>query len=321
VGRVGRGEPRTVAVLQGFVANEGDAWRYTRDAIADFFDRVLARRTVLGEPPALPRSLVTLADEGVPKAAADLVGPYLEAATLLGRRTAELHLALASVPDDPAFAPEPFSTLYQRSIYQSQLTLIHNSLDLLRRRKGALGPRDREMAERLIAGEDELRRRTHAILDVKVTAARTRYHGDYHLGQVLWTGKDFVIIDFEGEPLRPLSERRIKRSPLRDVAGMIRSFQYAALFTLRNGGRVRPEDMAALEPWARVFAASASAAFLKAYLAAAAPGGFLPRTPEELRLLLEFYVLEKAAYELAYELNNRPGWAGIPLEGMLDLIE
>jgi len=318
--QVRRGEPRTVAVLQAFVPNEGDAWRYARDAVSDFFDRILARRAAVGEPPQLPRSLVDAAEAGVPKAATDLIGHFIESAALLGKRTAEMHIALASAPEDPAFAPEPFSTLYQRSLYQSQLTLIHNAFELLRRRMDGLGARERELAARLLAREEELRRRVHTILTLKVTSMRTRYHGDYHLGQVLFTGKDFVIIDFEGEPLRPLSERRIKRSPLRDVAGMVRSFQYVALFTLRNG-RVRPDDAAWLEPWARHFAACVSAVFLRSYLAAAAPGGFLPAAPDELRALLEFYLLEKAVYELGYELNNRPDWSWIPLEGILSLLE
>ncbi len=317
--RQGRGEPRTLAVLHGFVENEGDAWRYTRDAIADFFDRVLARRAELGEPPPMPGTLIARAEEAAPRAALDAIGAYLQAADLLGRRTAELHLALASAPEDPAFAPEPFSTLYKRSIYQSRLTLIDETLEALRRRRDGLGPRERALADRLLPREPELRRRAQEVLDLGITALRTRYHGDYHLGQVLYTGKDFVIMDFEGEPQRPLSERRIKRSSLRDVAGMLRSFHYAAAFTLRNG-RVRSEDVPALEPWARIWVACVGAAFLRAYLAAAAPGGFLPASRDELQVMLDFYLLEKAIYELGYELNNRPDWVAIPLEGILDLL-
>jgi maltose alpha-D-glucosyltransferase/alpha-amylase len=138
---------------------------------------------------------------------------------------------------------------------------------------------------------------------------------------VLYTGKDFVIIDFEGEPARPLSERRIKRSPLRDVAGMLRSFHYAS-YAARFGqvAGVRPEDLDALDPLARFWYLWVSVAFLKAYLGVALQAGFLPQAREDLKVLLEAHLLEKALYELAYELNNRPDWVRIPLHGMLQLL-
>jgi maltose alpha-D-glucosyltransferase/alpha-amylase len=149
-------------------------------------------------------------------------------------------------------------------------------------------------------------------------------HGDYHLGQVLYTGRDFVIIDFEGEPSRSIGARRIKRTPLRDVAGMLRSFDYAAHTSLlgrHRGGPVRPEDVATLAPWARYWTQWVSAAFLRAYLATLGPGALLPRDPRDLRVLLDAHLLEKALYELGYELNNRPDWVGIPLSGILELME
>jgi len=149
---------------------------------------------------------------------------------------------------------------------------------------------------------------------------RIRCHGDYHLGQVLYTGKDFVIIDFEGEPARPISERRIKRSPLRDVAGMLRSFHYAAyarLFAQQEAGLIRSEDFSYLESWVEFWHTWVSVLFLKAYLEVAAQGGFLPRTNEELQVLIDIYLLEKAIYELGYELNNRPEWIRIPVRGIL----
>jgi maltose alpha-D-glucosyltransferase / alpha-amylase len=146
-------------------------------------------------------------------------------------------------------------------------------------------------------------------------------HGDYHLGQVLYTGRDFVIIDFEGEPARPLSERRIKRSPLRDVAGMLRSYHYvsyAALFGQIPS--IRPEDFPALEPWAKFWYTWVSVAFLKAYLTTAKEDPILPKDPTELQVLLEVYLLEKAVYELGYELNNRPEWVKVPVQGLLQLL-
>jgi maltose alpha-D-glucosyltransferase/alpha-amylase len=168
-----------------------------------------------------------------------------------------------------------------------------------------------------------------AIKDTKISATRTRHHGDYHLGQVLYTGKDFIIIDFEGEPSRSISERRMKRSPLRDVAGMMRSFHYAAYSALHgHGGRggvspgvIRPEDIATLEPWAKFWHTWVAATFLRAYSEAAAGASFLPKSPEELRVLLNTFLMEKAIYELGYELNHRPDWVKIPLMGLLELLD
>ena len=162
------------------------------------------------------------------------------------------------------------------------------------------------------------------MLSRKIIAKRTRIHGDYHLGQVLYTGKDYVIIDFEGDPTRPLTERRIKRSPIRDVAGMLRSFHYAAytsLFGHLGSAMVRTADIAALEPWARLWSIWIGSTFLKSYLEYAMPGGFLPTTRDELKILLSIYLFEKVLYELGYELENRPDWVRIPLIGILQLLE
>ena len=153
-------------------------------------------------------------------------------------------------------------------------------------------------------------------------AVRIRCHGDYHLGQVLYTGKDFVITDFEGEPLHPLSERRLKRSPLRDVAGMIRSFHYAAYSPLTKGEAgivVRAEDVAALGNWAQAWYGWVSGCFLAGYFDGA-DDKLIPKSIEELEILLDAYLLEKAVYELGYEFNNRPDWIVIPIKGILDLV-
>jgi maltose alpha-D-glucosyltransferase/alpha-amylase len=178
---------------------------------------------------------------------------------------------------------------------------------------------DRARARELLRAEDGLLARFKRIVDHKLSGRRIRGHGDYHLGQVLYTGRDFVIIDFEGEPARPMTERRFKRSPLRDVAGMLRSFDYAAAAALRSG-RVRAEDVALLRPAADAWALWVQAAFLGEYLTIVAPANLLPRGDHDLRLLLDFLVLDKAVYELDYELNNRPGWVHVPLEGILRLL-
>jgi len=247
-----------------------------------------------------------------------MIGGYLADAELLGRRTAEMHLALASRDDVAGFAPDPFTQHYQRSIYQYVRTQAVHALQLVRRRA-----KEQPDAQELLAREAELQQHIRAVLNLKIGGQRIRTHGDYHLGQVLYTGNDFVIIDFEGEPLRPLSERRIKRSALRDVAGMLRSFHYApyaVMFGQASGSVIRAEDAAKLEPAAKFWHRSVGAAFLHAYLQHSDGAMHLPRTPEEIRVLLEAHLLEKALYEIVYELNNRPDWVRIPLRGVLDLL-
>ena len=313
-------EPVTLGVLHQFVPSEGDAWGWTLNNLSQYFERALIAPAPPGDADMGPESLVDRARLDLPPLVHDLAGTYLGQVRLLGRRTAELHLALATAPDNPAFAPEPFTALYRRSLYQSVRSLVRTTFDLLRRRLTSLPERAREPAKAVLAVEDALLRQVRTLLERRISPLRIRIHGDYHLGQVLYTGKDFVIVDFEGEPSRSLSERRFKRSPLRDVAGMIRSFEYAAEYGLRHGPG-RAEDVPALLPWARLWNRWASAAFLAGYVQAAHQGPFLARDAGELSALLDFYVLDKAVYELRYELNNRPDWVDIPLAGVLRLVE
>jgi len=235
-----------------------------------------------------------------------------------------MHVALASDTDNTDFAPEPFSVLYQRSLYQSMRNHAGQMFMLLRKRLMALPSQFIDSAVTLVNRQPQIMNRFKTILTRKINAQRTRIHGDYHLGQVLYTGKDYIIIDFEGEPARRLTERRIKRTPVRDIASMLRSFHYAAYTSLLGhlgSAMVRPEDLAALEPWARVWNVWIGSAFLKAYLEHAMPGGFLPSNREDFKILLNVYLLVKALYELGYELNNRPDWARIPLIGIRQLLE
>jgi maltose alpha-D-glucosyltransferase / alpha-amylase len=319
-----RGPVSTLAILHGFVPNQGDAWTYTLDTLDQYFDRVAVHRGEV-ELPAIPTGpLASRLEETPPTLAVDSIGTYLESARLMGRRTAELHLALAAAPDDPEFAPEPFGSLYQRSIYQSFRGGAREALDLLRKQRRALPERVRAYADRVLGLEADVDKRLRTVIARKLTGMRVRFHGDYHLGQVLHTGKDFVILDFEGEPARSLSERRLKRSPLRDVAGMLRSFHYAAYTGLARHearGGARPEDAERLETWARYWYQWVSLTFLRAYLDAARSAALVPRTVPELQLLLDVFLLDKALYELRYELNNRPDWVSIPLRGIIQLLE
>lgn len=313
-------EAVTFGIVHGFVPNQGDAWKYTLDALGHYFETALACKMEAGQDALKRKPLLALTKMELPRQAVELIGPYLESARLLGERTAELHLALASNSADPDFAPEPFTTLYQRSIYQSMRNLTGRTFQSLRSRLGHLAEKDRELAKKVLDREGQVLARFHSVLDRKISALRLRVHGDYHLGQVLYTGKDFIIIDFEGEPARSLSERRLKRSPLRDVAGMLRSFHYAAHHAVLTQA-MRPEDLPALQKWATFWQLWVSAVYLKSYLELAGPAGFLPKGEGELQILLDAFCLEKAVYELAYELNNRPDWVGIPLQGILQLLE
>jgi maltose alpha-D-glucosyltransferase/alpha-amylase len=312
--RIQSGQGATLAMLQGFVPNQGDGWSLTLRALDQYFERALA----WGDPPGVVTTaepLLERASRKLPPEAVEAVGAYLPLVELLGRRTAELHLALAADRNDPNFAPEPFSLLQQRALYQSARSRLSQTLALIGKRLKSL-PSE---ATLLVDREPELEAILARILTGKIGATCIRCHGDYHLGQILYTGKDFVIIDFEGEPGRSLGERRFKRSALLDVAGMLRSFHYATVAGLRRE-RIRSQDRPRLRPWAELWYASVGATFLRAYLTTAGPAPFIPRETEQLRTLLDYHVVDKCLYELGYELNNRPDWIQIPLEGIRALL-
>jgi len=316
-----QGEQMTLGVLHGYIRNEGDAWRYTLDSLGRFFEQVLAQP---GRQAPLPfgDSPLEISEENIPPLVEETIGTYLESARLLGQRTAELHLALASAMDDPNLNPEPYSVIYQRSLYHSLRGFAIRVLQLLRHNQKLLPKEVRGEAQKVLALEDSIISHYNKITGQKISAMRIRCHGDYHLGQVLYTGNDFVIIDFEGEPGRPLGERRIKRSPLRDVAGMIRSFHYASHVALRGQTStvLREEDQPVLEEWAQAWYLWVSAAFLKSYLELMADVPVLPKNRDELKITLDAFLIDKALYEVNYELNNRPDWVGVPLKGILQVL-
>jgi maltose alpha-D-glucosyltransferase / alpha-amylase len=317
------GETLTFGILQQFVQNEGDAWQYTLDEFGRYCEEALTKPHAIGTSSIPHKPLLSLVGEDLPAEAHERIGLYLEEARLLGLRTGELHAALASAePEDSEFAPEPFTDFYRRGLYQSMLGTANLTLPLLRNQVKSLPDPVRGLAKQVLEKESQLRKRLLAIRDQKLKGARIRCHGDYHLGQVLYTGKDFIIIDFEGEPARPLNVRKLKDSPLRDVAGMLRSFHYAAqASSIGLVPGVRPEDAALLAPWSRFWQIWVSVSFLKAYLSVQEIAMILPPSIEDIQLLLDGYTLQKALYEVGYELNNRPDWIQIPLEGILQIVE
>ena len=318
--RRGNGGMATIGILQSWVRNEGDAWRYTLDHLADFFEACSMMASTPADLGCPQGHVVDFVDREAPEAVRDTIGSYLASAALLGRRTGELHVALASDRQDPDFAAEAFTPFYRRAAYQSLRTLADRALAALREHVKRLPEAERAEADRVLALKGEILNRFRFIVDQKITAMRIRSHGDYHLGQVLFTGKDFVITDFEGEPVQPMSERRGKRSPLGDVAGMLRSFHYAALTALKSSD-FRPEDLDRLSRTSNCWVFWVSVVFLQNYLEASRSGGFLPASKQELKNLLDLYLLQKGVYELHYELNNRPAWVAVPIRGILDILQ
>ena len=315
-------EPVTLGVLHTYVRNEGDAWKYTLDALDRYFDHA---QTALSQKAPAPesQSVLQVAQEEIPDAAVEAIGPYLESARLLGQRTAELHLALASAVDDEDFAPEEFSVIYQRALFHGNRAYAVQVLNSLRTSLGSLPADARPDAEAVLARRDVMIGRFQAVTRRKITAMRIRCHGDFHLGQILHTGADFVIIDFEGEPARSLGERRIKHSPLKDVAGMIRSFGYAAHVALHGEASsvIRSEDIPRLNDWAHTWFLWVAGTYLRAYLHLISDAPILPGKMEDVSLILDSYLLQKALYEVSYELNNRPDWVHVPLRGIRQVLE
>src|SRR5581483_10172798 len=228
--RNGQGTVYPAGILQQFVANRGDAWKYTLDSLNGFFDRAAAASD--------PEEAIRHPEE--------FAGDYLASAALLGQRTAEMHMALAQGHGNPDFEPEPFTSETGRLVSQETLAQADIAFETLRRKQASLSGEAAEAAQKLLHLENRVTECFSALCDQKVSASRIRIHGDYHLGQVLWTGSDFMIIDFEGEPARPLNERRMKALAMRDVAGMLRSFQYAAYSAAFD----RASKSEGLERWA-----------------------------------------------------------------------
>src|SRR5439155_11342111 len=286
----------TLSILQSFVQNEGDGWSWVLDH---------------------------LARAATPQANEQNFDQLINWIRQLGRRSAELHLAFATDSEDPVFRPEPTQPDdVQRWVNAAQV-IANRALDRIRNGP-TLAPPDRALAEALLARREELTERLRTSFPDAPAFSKTRHHGDYHLGQVLVTdsGRDAVIIDFEGEPLRPLAERRAKHAALRDVAGMLRSFAYAKAAAARAFPQhLTAADRASLEARLAAWEREATQAYLDSYLAAARGGDFCPKDRLEAGRVLRFFMLEKALYEIAYELANRPDWVGIPLRGVLALLD
>jgi maltose alpha-D-glucosyltransferase/alpha-amylase len=310
--------PMTLAILQAAVPNQGDGWQWTLEELARYYQRLATRRDI---PPALgERSLLALADTPTAPAVREAIGSYLDAAATLGWRTAEMHVALAAGTANPAFAPEPLTAADLAALRQQLVKQGRAAMEILRQNRDRLSEAVAPAAQQLLKDGPGFLDRVAQGPPLPVQACKIRIHGDYHLGQVLCVDGDFMLLDFEGEPTRTVEERRAKQSPLKDVAGMLRSFHYAAYAGLFAFTKDHPKAFDLLEPWANLWHRGVSAAFLRAYRETAGQGVFLPHEPRAFAALFDAFMLDKAFYELAYELNNRPDWVRIPLQGVRTLL-
>ncbi|MGE3511992.1 MAG: putative maltokinase, partial [Vicinamibacterales bacterium] len=308
------GEPATLALVQSAVTHQGSAWTFTIDELRRYYERVAARGAEL---PAMP-SAADL-DAAPPPFFTTVEGWYLDTASLLGRRTAELHLALAD-PTDPEFAPEPLDGSRLPALAAALHDHGERMLALLEAQRSTLPETAWPAVDAVLADRASLLARFDRVATLTDAGCRIRIHGDYHLGQVLRTEEDFVILDFEGEPARSLAERREKQTPIKDVAGMIRSFGYAAYAALyASTAAGTPTGTTALEAWADLWQSWVSRRFVDEYRAVVRGSGLIPESSDALDVLLGAWTLDKALYELGYELNNRPEWVRIPLAGILQL--
>jgi maltose alpha-D-glucosyltransferase/alpha-amylase len=318
----GRQAPMTLAVVHEFVHHQVDAAVYTREELRRFFERVATRRD-WGTLPK-DRPLADLLEEGSPgQAVTNMIGAYLEAARLMGRRTAELHLALTETAPDSDFYPETYSTLYQRSVYQSMRNVSGRVLRLLEARMTTLPPQARGPAAKLFERRDLVSKVFETFLKRRVLSRRIRCHSDLQLSRFLYTGKDFIVIDLEGDTAYPVSERRRKRSALRDVAAMVDSFQDLVVTTfvsLLDTGALGERDYVSLEPFANLFSAWSSWAYVKGYLESADHAPFAPSDRDELRILLDAFRLEKALRQLERHIYQDPAHVRIALLGIEPII-
>jgi maltose alpha-D-glucosyltransferase/alpha-amylase len=294
------GNNMTLALLQGYVENQGDFWSYTLDYVGRFLEEW---RTV-----------------APPESAVQSHSAYLVLIRTLGQRTGELHNALGQTTGDSAFDPEPITDNDLSDwVLRVQVEAV-TTLNLLEHQEKGLAESVRKIAQTLLTQRKTLEDRIQTCISGPIKSVKTRYHGDYHLGKALLTQNDFMLIDFEGELAWPFPERRHKHSPLRDVAGMLRSFNYAAYSALAHATTEQPKDLAKLEPLVLAWEAEVRRAFLAAYDEAVHSSGLFT-TDASLCGLLDLFLLEKALYEVRLELENRPDWVVIPLRGLLSLLQ
>ncbi|MCK6455298.1 MAG: maltose alpha-D-glucosyltransferase [Phycisphaerae bacterium] len=318
------GATRTLAVVSEFVPGQGDAWTKVLDPVSQCYESIEAM------PESSWSRCITPAAPGLgcpPHELAAVAAELFDTARLLGRRTAELHAALADDAGDPAFSPEPFTLVYQRGLFQSMRNATRATMRALSRAEASLPAAVRASAHDVLARERDILATFHELVRRPLSGMRIRCHGDLHLGQVLWTGRDFVFIDFEGEAARSIGERRLKRSPLRDVAGMIRSIDDAVWTGLRESLGVPPGDPSSADAIRLLRAAELLSGWMaREFLRAYEEGmddfrpALLPEDASSRWMVLRVWQLERALIEVEHALRLRPDWIEAPLRAIVGLM-
>jgi maltose alpha-D-glucosyltransferase / alpha-amylase len=308
-----------VGLLQQYFVNQGDGWTHTVEEFRRYYERGESHGHLLNRirPPA--KSLAQLVQEEFPPAVNNLLGVYLAEAESLGLRTGQMHCAMVTGPAGSGFVAEELNQQELASIVKFTRNHIANALELLQDKKLKLSPEQRELVNSLLALQEPVYQAVDR-LDKFGSLMKIRSHNDFHLGQVLNIFDDFIIIDFEGEPGRSIEERVQKQSPLKDVAGMVRSFSYAAYASLFRFAHNRTEELERFLPWASACSTWSTVAFLKGYRKATAGQIFVPEDSDTFFGALVPFVVDKAIYEISYEINNRPDWLSIPVAGLIEYL-
>lgn len=316
-----RGEGSTLAILQQRVPNQGSAWELAVGETGRYLEQVSSLADDLPNLPEAPPSIFQLASETPPEDVFDLIGAPLHSAEVLGARTAEMHLALAQPSAEDALGREPWTQADWQRIAERLSRLTKRTMDSLERHLKELPPSFLSLAERCLHETPRMVEDFTNSEERPAAGMKTRIHGNYHLGEILWAENDFVILDFEGERTRSIAERRSLESPLRDVGDMLRSIDNAAFAGLFHFTRDREEDFAVFQPWTEHWRRWVSGCFLRTYLQRLIGSELIPEDMENRATLIRCFVLERALIEAETELPHRPQWARIPLMGILELID
>ena len=305
------GESLTLALLQGFVENQGDGWSYVRDLLTRYFENRLMASWSLEDHKRAQEAEERAAEEAF----------FAGLMRTLGLRTGELHAAFAAPTDDVAFSPESAPPEEVAGWAEKTGEQLGRTMEMLEKRREDLPEDVRLDADRLVALRDEAQARVREVAEGGFGAVKTRRHGDYRLGRVLVTGNDFQVVDFEGDPARPLAERRRKHSPLRDVSEMLLSLESAVRHALSNLGAERAERPETLESLAQSCWGRARGSFLEGYAEGASAAASYPEDDEHTRALVDFFMLEGALQEVHRELEDRPDRSGHPIRGLIQVLE
>jgi maltose alpha-D-glucosyltransferase/alpha-amylase len=321
------GEKTVLGLLHGFVPNEGTAWQDMRRRLQQFFERLEGTKASGPElRKTVPSNIYDLDFALAPPApiAVDLLGADIPLAETIGVRAAQLHLVLAAQVDDPAFAPEPFNDFYRQSLYHGYLQIVSRRLEFLRQRYSEMREDLRLLAAQVLERENDIIEVLAAVFKERIYSERTRFHGRLHLGHLLVTGNDVVIYDFEGDPHQSVSERRLKRTPIRDVTSMLMSFGYAAQTVVRQLIASEPADETRereIREAGRFWYTHMSAAFLRGYWKIAEKAAYMPRTRHDQQVLLNTYLMERALLDTRADIQDKPELAGMPLRVILHLLK